>query len=109
MRLLFDQNLAHSLVRRLDDQFPNSTHLSQASLETATDAAVWRWARDHDHVLVTKDRDFEQAVEFPGPPPKCLLIAVGNASTDDVEQLIRQSIADLDAFEHDGRRLLALS
>jgi predicted nuclease of predicted toxin-antitoxin system len=41
LRLLFDQNLAHSLVRRLDDQFPNSTHLSQASLETATDAAVW--------------------------------------------------------------------
>ncbi|MBA2263230.1 MAG: DUF5615 family PIN-like protein, partial [Chloroflexi bacterium] len=94
MRLLFDQNLAQSLVRRLGDHFPDSGHLGQALLETATDAAVWIWARDHDYVLVTKDRDFEQAVEFPGPPPKCILIAVGNATTDDVEQLIRQSITD---------------
>ena len=64
---------------------------------------------DSDLTLVTKDRDFECAAQFPGPPPKCILLMLGNASTDDVESLLRHSAADIEAFEHDPRRLLILS
>lgn len=108
MKLIFDQNLSRALVHRLADRFPDSTHVTDAGLERATDTAVWTWARNNHEVLVTKDRDFERADEFPGPPPRCILITLGNASTDDVEELIRQAVADVDVFEHDNRRLLAI-
>lgn len=108
MRLLFDQNLSRSLVRRLSDRFRDSTHVTQVSLEGVTDNAIWAWARTHSHAVVTKDRDFESAADFPGPPPKCILVILGNANTDDIEALLRRSVAEIDAFEHDERRLLTL-
>jgi predicted nuclease of predicted toxin-antitoxin system len=89
LRLLVDQNLSRALVRRLGDLFPRSAHVTDAALERATDSTVWRWLTDSDLTLVTKDRDFERAAQFPGPPPKCILLMLGNASTDDVENLLR--------------------
>lgn len=109
MRLLFDQNLSRALVRRLADLFPDSSHVTDAGLDRATDAAVWTWARDRGLTLITRDRDFESTSQFPGPPPKCVLLIVGNASTDDIEHLVRQAAVEVDAFEHDSRRLLTLS
>lgn len=109
MRLLFDQNLSRALVRRLADLFPDSVHVSDVGLDRATDAAVWTWARDNRLALVTRDRDFEDTSQFPGPPPKCLLLIIGNASTDDIERLIRLAAAEIDGFERDSRRLLTLS
>lgn len=96
------------LVGRLGDQFPGSTHVTQVSLEAVTDHAVWAWARAHRQALVTKDHDFESAADFTGPPPKCIVVSLGNASTDDVEALLRRSTVEIDAFEHDDRRLLTL-
>lgn len=108
MRLWFDQNLSRALVRRLADLFPDSAHVTNAGLGRATDAMVWTWARENGMTLVTKDRDFERAARFPGPPPKCILLIVGNASTDDIESVIRDAAPSIDAFEHDSGRLLIL-
>lgn len=108
MRLLIDQNLSRSLVRRLADLFPGSTHVASVALETADDQQVWIWAREQSHVLITKDRDFQRAKDFPGPPPKCILITAGNASTDDIEDLLRRSMARIDGFETDPARILRL-
>jgi predicted nuclease of predicted toxin-antitoxin system len=109
LRLLFDQNLSRALVLRLADLFPGSTHVTNAGLETASDIAIWAWAAEHDRVLVTKDRDFERDVEYPGPPPKCVLLMLGNATTDDVELRVRQAVEELAGFEHDARRVLVLA
>ena len=37
MRLLFDHNLSPKLVRRLADLYPDSTHVTDAGLDRATD------------------------------------------------------------------------
>lgn len=108
MRLLFDQNLSRSLVPSLADVFPGSTHVANVKLETASDQQLWSWAREQGYVLITKDRDFERGSEFRGPPPKGIVLDAGNASTDDVEALIRRSIARIDAFEVDPLRILRL-
>lgn len=83
-------------------------HIVSVSLETANDERVWTWAREQGYVLATKDRDFERVADFLGPPPKCILIRTGNASTDDVEAIIRGSVARIDAFETDPTRILRL-
>jgi predicted nuclease of predicted toxin-antitoxin system len=108
LRLLVDQNLSRALGRRLADLYPGTAHVTDMGLERATDSEVWQWVTDNGLTLVTKDRDFERAAQFPGPPPKCILVMLGNASTDDAENLLRQSASDIEAFEHDPRRLLIL-
>lgn len=40
MKLLFDQNLAPALVRRLSDIYPHSSHVFFLGLDQASDAEV---------------------------------------------------------------------
>ena len=54
MKLLFDENLSPSLVRRLADLFPNSAHVHHSDLGRADDATILSFARDQDYVVVTK-------------------------------------------------------
>ncbi len=53
MRLLFDQNLAASLVQRLADVYPGSQHVRGVGLGAADDAAVWAYAA-HGLTLVRR-------------------------------------------------------
>lgn len=45
MRLLFDHNLSHKLLRRLADLFPDSTQTRLIGLAEAPDSAVWDYAQ----------------------------------------------------------------
>ena len=58
MKLLFDHNLAPSLVGHLRDLFPGSAHVSQCDLDDVSDIAIWQYARDNGFTLVSKDADF---------------------------------------------------
>ena len=60
MKLLFDHNLSPRLVNRLADIYPNSNHLFNLNLDTAEDSFVWKYARDNDLTIVTKDSDFSE-------------------------------------------------
>ena len=40
MKLLFDENLSHKLVRLLVDLFPDSVHVRDVGLKSADDSAV---------------------------------------------------------------------
>jgi len=41
MKLLFDENLSHKLVRLLADLFPDSVHAREVGLKAADDPVVW--------------------------------------------------------------------
>ena len=60
MRLLFDQNLPFKLVRLLADIYPDSVHARDLDLIEADDLTIWRYAAEHDLVIVSKDSDFHQ-------------------------------------------------
>lgn len=91
MRLLFDANLAPSLVGRLSDLHPGSRHVEDlvSGLESS-DSSIWEVARRDRLAIVTKDSDFHQRALFFGPPPKVIWVRLGNCSTTRVEQLLRQ-------------------
>jgi len=60
VKLLFDQNLSHKLVRRLADLFPESVHVREVGLKEAGDPLVWEYAKSNGLVVVSKDSDFHQ-------------------------------------------------
>ena len=99
MRLLFDQNLAASLVQRLADLYPGSQHVRDIGLGSADDAAVWAYAAEHGLTIVSKDADFHQLSFLKGAPPKAVWIRRGNCSTRDIEEILRARHADIATFE----------
>ncbi len=89
MRLLFDHNLSPKLVSRLADAYPESAHVSFPGLDRASDAQVWKFARDEGYTIVTQDTDFSDLMAMEGYPPKVVWIRRGNCSTSEVETLLR--------------------
>lgn len=81
MRLLFDQNLSRRLAAVLADEFPDSQHVVDLSLDTATDVEVWEFARQNGYTIASKDSDFRQLALLHGPPPKVVWIRTGNVTT----------------------------
>jgi predicted nuclease of predicted toxin-antitoxin system len=99
VRLLFDQNLAASLVQRLADVYQGSTHVRAVGLASADDAAVWAYAGEHGLTIVSRDADFHQLSFLKGAPPKAVWIRRGNCSTHDVEAILRRHHADMLEFD----------
>jgi len=101
MKLLFDENLSHKLVRSLLDLFPDSIHVRDVGLKSANDPLVWEYARDNNLILISKDSDMHQRSFMFGPPPKVVWVRLGNCSTADVERLARQHFDAIKAFHED--------
>jgi len=78
VKLLFDQNLSHKLVRQLADLFPKSVHVREAGLKEAGDPLVWEYAKKNGLVVVSKDSDFHQRSFLYGYPPKVVWVRLGN-------------------------------
>ena len=98
MRLLLDQNLSVRLVNRLAKDFPGITHVAEVGLEKASDEAVWVYAKEHQHLIVTKDADFAELEVLQGWPPKVLWLRIGNCTTARIEELLREHAGDLSDF-----------
>jgi predicted nuclease of predicted toxin-antitoxin system len=109
VRLLFDENLAETLVSALADLFPQSLHIRSLGHAGAPDAVVWELARQHGCVLVTRDEDFLQLSVARGAPPKVLWIALGNCTNATIIALLRAHHARIEDFQaQDEQTFLAL-
>ena len=110
MKLLFDENLSHKLVRLLADLFPDSVHVREVGLKAAGDLVVWEYAKNNDLVIISKDSDMHQRSFVFGYPPKVAWVRLGNCSTSDVERLLRKHFVAIEAFcEDDYASFLSLS
>ncbi len=99
MRLLFDEQLSEALVTALRDLFPDSLHVRLLGKGGAGDPAIWQLAREYGCMLVTKDEDFHRLSVLHGAPPKIVWLRVGNCTTVDIAQLLRNRVDDLRRFE----------
>ena len=110
MRLLFDENLSHKLVRLLDDIFPQSLHVRDVGLKSADDPVVWQYAKENHLIIVSKDSDLHQRSFVLGHPPKLVWVRLGNCSTAEVEGLLRKRFSAIITFQDDAESsFLALS
>src|SRR5271154_2865337 len=99
MKLLFDHNLSHKLVRRLADIFPDSTQTRLLNFSTADDSIIWQHAKANGFVVVTLDKDFADLALQRGTPPKIIWLRCGNSTVAEVERLLRANFADIEKFE----------
>ena len=102
MKLLFDENLSHKLVRALQDLFPDSEHVRDLGLKAADDRSIWDHAKGNGLIIVSKDSDFYQRSLLSGHPPKVVWIRRGNCSTAAVEAILRTHFQDVKDFYEDA-------
>ncbi len=98
MKLLFDANLSPGLARSLTDLFADCEHVFHYGDLQHDDHAIWEHATKSNAVIVSKDTDFSHMSMLWGPPPKVIWLAVGNASTGQIEKLLRSNVAMIGAF-----------
>lgn len=53
MKLLLDENLSPSLAGKLAERGVAASHVAHLGLSGATDPEVWRYAFEHDQIVVT--------------------------------------------------------
>ncbi len=108
MRLLFDENLSHRLVKALADVYPGSAHPRDCSLRGSSDDEVWRYALENGFVIVSKDSDFSQRSVLLGSPPKVIWLRMGNCTTTRAEFVLRNAAERIHAFEGENEGCLVL-
>lgn len=101
MKLLLDHNISPRLVKRLADLHPDSSHVFSLGLDQAPDAVLWERARQDGYTIVTKDSDFSDMSVLRGFPPKVIWIRLGNCTTRQIEDLLRDNREAVVAFESD--------
>jgi len=99
MKFLFDQNLSPRLPRLLSDLYPDSVHIRDIGLRDETDTVIWRHARQHGFIIVSKDSDFQQRSLLFGHPPKFVWLRIGNCPVPTTEHLLRKHAAVIRIFE----------
>ena len=102
MKLLFDENLSPRLAAAFQSDYPGSTHVHLVGLGSALDDQVWGYARDGGFAIVTKDADYQERSLIQGYPPKVIWIRLGNASTDEIEAVLREHRVAIDQLDVDA-------
>ena len=109
MKLLFDENLSPKLPNCVSDLFPNSLHVRDVGMKATTDSVVWDYAKENDFMIVSKDADMHDLSLVFGNPPKVIWLRLGNCSTRQVENLLRQDFETIKLFYNNKNlSLLAL-
>lgn len=102
MKLLFDQNISHRLIVRIQDIFPKANHVRELGLENFADKQIWEYAKEHDFIIVTFDADFYDFSIVWGHPPKIVWIRTYNQTTRNIEELLRKYQNTMLAFQNDN-------
>ncbi len=97
-KLLFDQNLSHRIVKKLEHLFPESSHVRLLELDKSDDLTVWKYTKNNNFHIVSKDNDFNNINTLYGYPPKIIWIRAGNMTTQVIIDLLQKKHEVIDAF-----------
>lgn len=78
MKLLFDQNISHRILKFLTPGFSNCTSIKDEGLINYNDKKIWDFAKVNDFSIVTLDLDFNDLNSLFGYPPKIIWLRTKN-------------------------------
>jgi predicted nuclease of predicted toxin-antitoxin system len=81
---LIDANLPYRFSVWHGDDYRHAYDLG----ESWEDIDLWRYARDHDLTIVTKDTDFSDWILLSEPPPRVIHLRIGNMRIRDFHRFI---------------------
>lgn len=97
MTFWLDAQLSPNLCSWFSSQFPSHLMipLRDIGLRDASDTTIFFKARDEKAIVITKDSDFVQLVEYYGAPPQVVWLRVGNTSNDALIKILSDRMGDI--------------
>ncbi len=87
--LLFNENISFKLCNRLEDIYPDSTHVVLSHLDSKSDLEIWAYTKNKDYVIVTQDSDFNDLSTMRGFSLYVIWLKTGNSRVSDIEHCLR--------------------
>jgi len=107
MRILVDNNTSYRVAKFLNESFIGSNHVSKFGLDENTeDIAIWKFAKENEYTILTKDNDYEAMSRLFGCPPKVIQLICGNKSTAEIVQLLTKNLSNISQFNDDSENCL---
>jgi len=102
MKLIFDENISFKLCKRLEDIYPDSTHVRFVALENENDFKIWDYAKQKNYIIVTQDSDFNDISVIKGFPPYVVWIKSGNSRVAEIDDILRKHYIRIRDFFEKG-------
>ena len=96
--IIIDNNISYHVASILKDDFIGIVHVSSIGLDEVDDSEIWKYAKDKELHIFTKDKDFNDIQQLKGFPPKIVWVRTGNASTKTIVNLLIKEKAVIIAF-----------
>jgi predicted nuclease of predicted toxin-antitoxin system len=109
MKFIIDQNLPPRLARVLQGRYPGSQHVIGLQLDRARDHVLWRYCKENEFSIMTRDDDFQQLSMLHGAPPKVVFMENAQGDAAGLAQFVQNNLDSIDSFMQDaGASLLIL-
>ncbi|HTQ12618.1 MAG TPA: DUF5615 family PIN-like protein [Rhizomicrobium sp.] len=109
MRVLFvcDVHIPPSLAGFLRTQGFEAVHVFEIGLGAADDREIWNYAKEHEGIVVTKDKDF-LPLTLSAPIPRLILIRIGNSTNAVLKAKFERLLPNMLKLFEGGGRLVEL-
>jgi len=99
MKLLIDENLPYQIGKELSVEYLHATRIS----DQATDSELWRYAKEHQLIILSKDTDFFDRLLLEGTPPKVIWVRLGNLTRQQMIETLtsRWPVIQIAIQQHD--------
>ena len=98
MRLLFDQNISHRILRFLSSGFAQCTTVKDENLTDFSDRKIWDFAKQNNFAIVTLDSDFNDLNSLFGHPPKIIWLRTKNLRTEYIAKILVKQETEIENF-----------
>jgi len=98
MKLIFDENISHRILKKLSIEYENSIHCKSINIAPKTDQTIWEYSKSNDFTIVTFDEDFYEWMMLKGFPPKIIWLRTGNTTTSIIAELLNKKSSEIKEF-----------
>jgi predicted nuclease of predicted toxin-antitoxin system len=103
MRFLVDAQLPIGLARMLEQRGHESRHVADLMMMETADRNIWKWAKENNSVIISKDEDFVILHNAEKHPVPLIWVRVGNTRRKELlewfERLLPLIIEKLESGE----------
>ncbi len=102
MKLLFDQNISHRILKLIPEKYADATTVKKEKLTNKTDINIWKYAKSNNYTIVTQDSDFNDLNSLYGFSPKIIWIRAGNLKTQAIADILTNHNKEIIEFMNDS-------
>jgi len=106
VRFIVDAQLPPALARWLVEAGHDAQHVEDIGLREAEDQPIWRYALEHQAVIITKDEDFAGQAQQSPSGPVIVWLRIGNASNRALRVWFTPQLPQIITWIEEGQHLI---